>query len=77
VGAANLCHLRAGRQFLDALDKIRGIAWGCAYTIPVPASGTPDYGNVNVQYVPNPGATPVVIPKVNDPSKCPFSGDAW
>jgi hypothetical protein len=69
--------MNVNQQFLDALNKIRGTALGCTYTIPVPASGTPDYGNVNVQYIPSPGAMPVLIPKVNDKSQCPPSGDAW
>jgi hypothetical protein len=69
--------MNVNQQFLDALNKIRGTALGCTYTIPLPASGTPDYGNVNVQYIPNPGAMPVLIPKVADKSQCPSSGDAW
>jgi hypothetical protein len=69
--------MNVNQQFLDALNMIRGTALGCSYQIPVPASGTPDYNQVNVQYVSMPGAAPVVIPKVTDASHCPSSGDAW
>jgi len=69
--------MNVNQQFLNALNMIRGTALGCSYQIPVPASGTPDYGQINVQYVSSPGAMPVVIPKVNDSSQCPSSGDAW
>jgi hypothetical protein len=69
--------MNVNQQFLDALNMIRGTALGCSYQIPVPKSGTPDYNQVNVQYTSSPGAAPVLIPKVSDPSKCPASGDAW
>ncbi len=69
--------MNVNQQFLDALNKIRGTALGCSYTIPVPQSGTPDYGQVNVQYTSAPGAMPVTFPKVNDQSQCPSSGEGW
>ncbi len=65
------------QQFLDALNKIRGAALGCQYNIPLPKSGTPDYGNVNVQYTPEGSSAPVTVPKVADKGQCPASGDAW
>ena len=64
------------QQFLDALNKIRGTALGCQYTIPLPTSGTPDYGLVNVEYTPS-GGSAELIPKVADAASCPASGDAW
>ena len=60
--------MNVNQQFLDALNMIRGTALGCSYTIPVPKSGMPDYGQVNVQYIASPGAAPVIIPKVNGQS---------
>jgi len=65
------------QQFLDALNKIRGTALGCNYTIPIPTSGTPNYGEVNVRYTPSGGGTPELIPNVASASQCPATGDAW
>jgi hypothetical protein len=68
----------AQQQFLDALNKIRGQALGCVYTIPLPAAGGQiDYGKVNVQYTPGDGSPPITLPKVADKSSCPAGGDAW
>jgi hypothetical protein len=67
----------AQQQFLDALNKIRGQALGCVYTIPLPTSGQLDFGSVNVVYKPGDGSQPVLLPKVNDKGSCPASGDAW
>ena len=66
----------AQQQFLDALNKIRGSALGCNYAIPAPQNGNPDFGAVNVQYKPANGPAQT-IPKVNDVSQCPASGNAW
>jgi hypothetical protein len=64
------------QQFLDALNKIRGAAVGCQYAIPPAKSGASlDYGTVNVQLAS--GGAAVTIPKVDDASQCPSSGDAW
>ena len=65
------------QQFLDALNKIRGTALGCTYKIPLPESGTPDYGTVNVQYVPGNGMAAQVIPQVANKAACPTTGNAW
>lgn len=67
----------AGQQFLDALNKIRGEALGCNYAIPMPESGIPDYGKVNVQYLPGAGGQPEIIPQVQDMPHCPANGDGW
>jgi hypothetical protein len=64
------------KQFLDALNKIRGAALGCNYSIPKPQSGTPDYTKVNVQYTPGGGA-PAYLPQVADKAQCPAGKDAW
>jgi Mg-chelatase subunit ChlD len=65
------------KQFLDALNKIRGTVLGCTYQIPVPPNGgTIDYGTVNVVYTPG-GGSQVTIPKVADKASCPATGDAW
>lgn len=67
----------AEQQFLDALEQIKGTALGCAYSIPQPDSGTPDYDHVNVQYTPEPGAEAQPIPYVGSPASCPANGDGW
>jgi hypothetical protein len=64
------------QQFLDALNQIRGAALGCNYLIPTPASGTPDYGKVNVQYTPG-GGVQRIIPQVQDKALCPLNQDGW
>jgi len=65
------------KQFLAALNKIRGAALGCQYKIPLPAAGgAVDFHQVNVQFTPG-GGKPEVVPYVSDKSKCPASGDAW
>jgi hypothetical protein len=63
------------QQFLDALNKIRGAALGCNYSIPVPQSGTPDYTRVNVQYTPGGGGNSQVFPYVASQAQC--AGDGW
>jgi von Willebrand factor type A domain len=66
----------AQQQFLDALNKIRGSALGCTYAIPVPTSGSIDFGEVNVTYTPSGGGRQI-LPKVGDATQCPASGMAW
>jgi hypothetical protein len=64
------------QAFLDALNKIRGTALGCQYTIPVPEAGTADFTKLNVRYTPGSGA-PVDIGNVADKAHCPATGNAW
>jgi hypothetical protein len=64
------------QQFLDALNAIKGAALGCAYSIPVPTMGDPDYGSVNVEYTSGGGDT-ILIPKVPSAADCPANGDGW
>ena len=66
----------AQQQFLMAMNTIQHQALGCQYTIPVPTSGMPDFGAVNVNYTPG-GGSAQVIPNVPSASQCPASGDAW
>lgn len=68
--------MNVNQSFLDALNKIRGSALGCQYSIPVPEAGTPNFSELNVQYTPGSGA-PVEFPAVTDQAHCPASGDAW
>jgi hypothetical protein len=65
------------QQFLAALNAIRGAALGCAFAVPAPDGGTPDYGELNVQYTPGGGGAPQLIPQVADLAHCPASGAAW
>ena len=44
------------QQFALALNQIRG-GLACTYAVPVPDSGTPDYGEINVGYTPGGGKT--------------------
>jgi hypothetical protein len=39
-----------GAKLLEALEKIRGAALPCEFTIPRPTAGTIDYGKVNVHF---------------------------
>jgi hypothetical protein len=62
--------------FLQALNTIRGTALPCEYLLPLPASGTPDYSKVNVQYTPASGQ-PVTIFYVETASKCDPTKGGW
>lgn len=66
----------ATAEFLKAMNEIRGAALACSYLIPKPEMGELDFGNVNVQFIPE-GGMPVLIPKVNSKAECPASGFAW
>lgn len=64
------------KEFLAALNAIRGSALGCQYKIPVPKMGTPDFDQVNVQYTPG-GGMAQTIPAYPDKAHCPAKGDGW
>ena len=65
------------KQFLAALNKIRGTALGCQFEIPAPANGgVVDFGKVNVRFSSGGGA-PVLASQVPDKAHCPQTGDAW
>lgn len=64
------------QQFLDALEQIKGTALGCAYEIPEPSMGTPDYNQVNVEWTP-PGGMPEILPQVAGPAQCINGSHGW
>ena len=64
------------QQFLDAMNAIRHAALGCNYQIPAPMNGSPDYGQVNVVYLPM-GGNAQTFPMVQDMASCPASGNGW
>lgn len=63
-------------QFLEALNTIRGTALPCEYAIPTPASGTIDYGEVNVVFTLN-GEAASVAPQVPTVDDCGASPESW
>ena len=58
----------AAKEFLQALDKIRG-SLSCQYTIPQPKQGKPDYEKLNVGYTPQ-GGQQEIFPKVKSAADC-------
>jgi hypothetical protein len=64
------------KQFLDALNAIRGAALACSYTIPDSMGRMPDYNRVNVRYTQGGMTTSVVIPKVANAADC-ANRDGW
>jgi hypothetical protein len=68
--------MNVNQAFLDALNKIRGSALGCQYSIPAPMMGQPDYSKVNVQYTPG-GGTPTDLLQYPDQAHCPATGGGW
>jgi hypothetical protein len=64
------------RQFLEALNKIRGAALACAYAIPDSMGRMVDITKVNVRYTPGGSTMSVVIPKVGSAAEC-ASRDGW
>ncbi len=63
-----------GQEFLDALNVVRG-AVSCKFQIPVPASGTPDPGQVNIGWTPE-GGEVEILPGVGDSGSCQ-GGNGW
>ncbi len=59
--------------FVSALNSIRTASLPCAYEIPLPESGVPDYTRVNVEYISGAGAT-TTLPYVASASRCPADG---
>ncbi|MCL2450146.1 MAG: hypothetical protein FWD17_14460 [Polyangiaceae bacterium] len=65
-----------GQQFQAALDSIRGASLPCQYALPTPASGTPDFNKVNVQYTAGSGSV-TTIPYVETPAQCDATAGGW
>jgi hypothetical protein len=63
------------QQFLAALNQIRGASLPCEYTLPVPASGTPDYSAVNVQFTS--GMNSAVIGYARSQGMCDPTRGGW
>lgn len=63
-------------KFLEALNKIRGAALGCTYSMPVPKSGEADLTRLAVQYKPSSGSVQI-FRQVADKASCPASGNGW
>jgi hypothetical protein len=64
-------------RFLAALNEIRGGALACEFQIPRPASGTQDYGKVNVRFTSAPGATPEELVYVVSADRCDPARGGW
>jgi hypothetical protein len=61
------------QDFVNAMNTIRGTALPCEYNLPVPESGTPDFGKLNVQHTATDGSK-TVYPNRSDASKCDATG---
>lgn len=67
-----------GAQFLEALNRIRGSAVACSYTIPNPPDGQQvAFDHVNVRYTPGSGASSVNLAQVRDSTACAGKSSAW
>jgi hypothetical protein len=64
------------RQFLAALNTIRGTALACSYAVPDSMGSALDYNRVNVRYTPGGSTTSVVTPKVANAADC-VGRDGW
>jgi hypothetical protein len=64
------------RQFVEALNKIRGSALQCVYTIPDSTGRMVDFRKVNVRYTPGGTTTSEIIPKVANAADC-GTRDGW
>jgi hypothetical protein len=63
------------KEFVDALNGIRGAGLSCDYQLPPPEDGTTlDYERVNVGFTASQSAEPEVIPYVEDPADCDEEG---
>ena len=58
------------KQFLLALNTIRGAVVSCDYGVPVPSEGMLDYDLVNVEYTPNGQTEPTVLPRAKGLAAC-------
>ncbi len=66
-----------GKDFLDAMNEIRGQALSCEFVIPVlPPGQTFDPNQVNVYHTP-PGGQPTLVYYVEDATKCDLTLGGW
>lgn len=63
------------KDFIAAMNEVRGKALPCDYVLPSPDGGIPDYGKVNVQHT-SPGGAKTVYPNVKNAGGC-ASGGGW
>jgi hypothetical protein len=64
------------KQFLLALNTIRGAVVSCDFPIPVPTSGPLDFGYLNVEYTPAGGTEATVLPRASGLDQC-GTDDGW
>jgi hypothetical protein len=64
------------QQFVTALNAIRGASLPCAYEVPLPTSGTPNYFEVNVRYTAGSG-TQTTEPYVESAGGCDPQLGGW
>jgi len=74
TGAAFPITRQVAELFLDALNRIRGTALGCAYLLPPPMGKPTDFGQVNFLHRKG-GADATYIPKVANAAAC--AGQGW
>jgi hypothetical protein len=67
----------ATQQFIDAMNKIRGLALACEFLLPKPTSGQLDYTKVNVQFTPPSGGAPQLLQQVPDAASCDPVNGGW
>ena len=68
----------AGQQFLDAMNRIRGQALGCEFTIPLPGAGqSVNLNQVNVRFTPPGAPSGAYILKVPDAAACNPNTGGW
>jgi hypothetical protein len=67
----------AQQQFIDALNKIRGMSLSCEFLLPQPANGaTLDFTKVNVQFTP-PNGAPTIVKQVKSQAECDPVEGGW
>lgn len=63
------------KDFVAAMNEVRGKALPCDYRLPQPDGGIPDYGKVNVRHT-SPAGAKTVYPNVKNAAGC-ASGGGW
>lgn len=64
-------------DFIAALQKVRGASLPCEFTLPIPQTGTPDYGKVNVQYTDPTTGNETVFSYVGSNAACDAASGGW